>query len=144
MRNKSLTIPSWILSKYKVSGENSALRVENSVKYPTESTGIIICTSDGKYQITGNSKLRGTIAQGASGPTISLSESWACKDSGDTESLFASGSLNLTECAGTDFSSPIPCLIYGTLTQQFLLTPAQPSPPTVNLAPTCPDIGNNQ
>lgn len=169
--DKSLTIPSWIISRYKVSGGTTTFRITNRAAVDTGLIADISCTSAGKCQTTGIDELRGTISKDASGnPVIGLSEIWVCGDEGDKyvnamrtfcsvsvncdqkkkfdiyiRVLFnAKGSTTITQCAGTDCTSPITYLVYGSLSLPIPLTPAQPSPPTGFNAPSCASVGDNQ
>lgn len=81
--DKSLTIPSWIISNYKVSGGTTTFRVDNRAADPTGLIADIECTSNGECQGTGNDELHGSISQSPNGPVITLSEIWVCGDAGD-------------------------------------------------------------
>lgn len=81
--DKSLTIPSWIISNYQVSNGTTAFRVDNRAADPTGLIANIQCKPNGACQGTGNDELRGSISQGPNGSTIVLSEIWVCGDAGD-------------------------------------------------------------
>lgn len=81
--DKSITIPSWIISNYKVSGGTTTFRVDNRAADPKGLIGDIECTPEGKCQTTGNDELRGVISHSAEGTVISLSEIWVCGDAGE-------------------------------------------------------------
>lgn len=81
--DKSLTIPSWIISRYKVVDGTTSFRVDNRAADPTGLIADIECTPDGNCQGTGNDELRGSISQSDDGPVITLSEIWVCGDTGD-------------------------------------------------------------
>ena len=82
--DKSLTIPSWIISNYKVSGGTTTFRADNRAADPTGLIADLTCTtSNGECQGTGNDELRGSISQSPNGPVITLSEIWVCGDAGD-------------------------------------------------------------
>lgn len=82
--DKSLTVPSWIISKYTVSGGTTTFRVDNRAADPNGLITDIECdSSSGACQGSGNDEIRASISQGSSGPVITLSEIWVCGDSGD-------------------------------------------------------------
>jgi hypothetical protein len=54
----------------------------------------------------------------------------------------ATGNTTITQCLTENCVSPIPYLVYGTLTYPVPLTPAQPSPPSGYNAESCPSIGD--
>lgn len=81
--DKSLTIPSWIISKYRVSNGTTAFRIDNRAADPNGLIADIECTPSGACQTSGNDELRGSISQGPDGPVITLSEVWVCADAGD-------------------------------------------------------------
>ena len=56
----------------------------------------------------------------------------------------ASGKTTITQCASSDCISPIPYLVYGSLTLPVSLTPAQPSPPAGYNAASCATVGVDQ
>jgi hypothetical protein len=82
--DKSLTIPSWIISRYQVSGGTTTFRITNRAAVDTGLIADIECKPDGKCHTSGIDELRGTIAKDANGnPVISLGEIWVCGDEGD-------------------------------------------------------------
>ena len=56
----------------------------------------------------------------------------------------ANGSAPITQCSGTDCTSPITYLVQGGITSPIPLTPAQPSPPDGYDATTCANVGKDQ
>lgn len=81
--DKSLTIPSWIISRYKVVDGTTSFRIDNRAADPTGLIADIECTPEGNCQGTGNDELRGSISQSDAGSVITLSEIWVCGDTGD-------------------------------------------------------------
>jgi hypothetical protein len=82
--DKSLTVPSWIISRYKVSGGTTTFRITNRAAVDTGLIADIRCTSNGKCQTSGIDEIHGTISQDGNGnPVIGLSEIWVCGDTGD-------------------------------------------------------------
>ncbi|RDL38078.1 Uncharacterized protein BP5553_05511 [Venustampulla echinocandica] len=146
--DKSLTIPSWIITKYTVSGGTTTFTVDNRASEPNGRIGDLQCKSDGECQTSGNDELRGYLSQSPNGPVIKLSEIWVCGDEGGNNNhrvtFTASGSTTITQCSGSDCVSPIPYLVPGTLSLPLPLTPAQPSPPPGYDAASCASVGDNQ
>ena len=89
--DKSLTIPSWVISKYKVTGGNTYFHAENRAHTSGESqVGNFDCTPDGKCQPwAASSQWTASISKDASGnPVVSLSELWMCGDTVDKYAIF--------------------------------------------------------
>jgi len=142
--DKSLTIPSWILSNYKVVAGTATFQVLNRA---SESTSFIECKS-GKEKCNGSagsSEISATWKKGEDGkPVVSISDSWYCTDAGDRTIFEGSGSTTITSCEGDNCVSPITYRALGTLTLPVPLTPVQPSAPPGFDAPTCATVGKNQ
>lgn len=81
--DKSLTIPSWIISRYKVEDGTTSYRVVNRAADPTGLIADVTCTPDGSCQTTGIDEIHATISQTSEGTVLSLQEIWVCGDSGD-------------------------------------------------------------
>lgn len=81
--DKSLTIPSWIISNYKVSDGTTTFRVDNRAADPTGLIADMECTSDGECIGTGNDELHAEISQSGEEAIVILSEVWVCDDAGD-------------------------------------------------------------
>lgn len=82
--DKSLTIPSWIIHDYKVSGGTTVFIYDNRAAVPNGLLQEITCLPDGNCQGTAGSDLmRASISQSSNGPVITLSEIWVCGDAGD-------------------------------------------------------------
>ncbi|KAK6849100.1 hypothetical protein PG995_012933 [Apiospora arundinis] len=145
--DKSLTIPSWIISDFKVVGGTTTFKVNNRASEKTPYAADVECTAAGVCQGTGIAAdaLRETISKGPDGNTvIGLTETWVCADNSDKVFFQASGETVITQCAGNDCVSPIPYLVTGSLKLPIPLTPAQPMPPPGYKAPTCANVGSNQ
>ncbi|KAF2643958.1 hypothetical protein P280DRAFT_546822 [Massarina eburnea CBS 473.64] len=145
--DKSLTIPSWVLSQYKVSSGTTTFVVNNRAVDPTSLSARVTC-SPGKTECqssAGGDGMRATLTTGSNGqPVIGISEFWSCSDEGDHVTFTANGSTTITSCSGSDCTSPITYLVPGTLNLPVPLTPAQPKAPTGFDAATCADVGENQ
>ena len=81
--DKSLTIPSWIISKYKVVGGVTTFHIDNRAADPTGLSADMKCNAKGKCQGTGNDELRASISTESGTPVVTLSEVWVCSDAGD-------------------------------------------------------------
>jgi hypothetical protein len=141
--DKSLTIPSWIISNYTQSGGHTTFRVDNRAS-ETGYVGYIDCTSNGCQGNAGNDELRASIAQGEEGTVVTLSEIWTCGDTKDKVVFSASGSTSITHCIGLECTSPIPYVVDGTLSLPIPLTPTQPNPPPGYYDSTCANVGEKQ
>ncbi|OBT80155.1 hypothetical protein VF21_00671 [Pseudogymnoascus sp. 05NY08] len=143
--DKSLTIPSWILSEYEVSGGVTTFKVDNRAADPTGIYAIVECKGEGLCGgSSGTSQMTVNYSKGPDGPVISMSHFWVCGDEGDKVVFTASGSTTITQCAGSDCVSPIPYLIQGTLSLPVPVTPTQPSPPPGYDAESCATVGDKQ
>ncbi|KAF2468360.1 uncharacterized protein BDR25DRAFT_373427 [Lindgomyces ingoldianus] len=165
--DKSLTIPSWIITKYKVSGGTTTFQIANRAAEVATDIGHIECTADNKCSGYGIDELRATISTGSDGRRIvGVSQLWQCGETGDKYGklplftnvhkrdtwanqtiriiFIANGTTVITQCSGSDCVSPITYLVYGTLSLPVPLTPTQPSPPTGYGAPACASIGKSQ
>ncbi|KAF1962237.1 hypothetical protein CC80DRAFT_569993 [Byssothecium circinans] len=145
--DKSLTIPSWVLSQYKVSGGTTTFVVNNRAVDLTSLRARVTC-SPGKTECqssAGGDQMRATLTTGANGqPVIGITEFWSCSDEGDHVLFTANGSTTITSCLGNDCTSPITYLVPGTLTLPVPLTPAQPKAPTGFDASSCANVGEKQ
>lgn len=82
--DKSLTIPSWIITKYTVSGGTATFRVENRAADPTGLNADIECKGTGQCQgSSGSDEMRVSLSQEAGGTIITITELWVCGDAGD-------------------------------------------------------------
>lgn len=84
--DKSLTIPSWVISDYKVVGGTTTFKVNNRASEKTPYAADVECTAAGVCQGTGIAAdaLRETISKGPDGnPVIGLTETWVCADNSD-------------------------------------------------------------
>jgi hypothetical protein len=145
--DKSLSIPSWIVSNYKVESGTATFQVDNRASASTDCCAFITCFPDKKTcdGSAGSDEMRVTWTTEDNGiSVISISEFWYCGDEGDTTIFTASGSTTVTSCFGPFCASPITYLAPGSLTLPVLLTPAQPSPPPGYNAPKCANVGANQ
>ncbi|KFZ10553.1 hypothetical protein V502_08062 [Pseudogymnoascus sp. VKM F-4520 (FW-2644)] len=143
--DKSLTIPSWILSEYEVSGGVTTFKIDNRAADPTGIYAIAECKGEGVCGgSSGTTQMTINYSKGPDGPVISISHLWVCGDEGDKVFFTASGSTTITQCAGSDCVSPIPYLIHGTLSLPVPVTPAQPSPPPGYDAESCASVGDKQ
>ncbi|KFY30076.1 hypothetical protein V494_08283 [Pseudogymnoascus sp. VKM F-4513 (FW-928)] len=143
--DKSLTIPSWIISQYEVSGGVTTFKVDNRAADPTGLYALLECKGEGLCGgSSGSGEMTVNYAQSPDGPVISISNVWVCGDEGDKVFFEASGSTTITQCAGSDCVSPIPYLIQGTLSLPVPVTPTQPSPPPGYDANSCASVGDNQ
>ncbi|KFY31163.1 hypothetical protein V493_01339 [Pseudogymnoascus sp. VKM F-4281 (FW-2241)] len=143
--DKSLTIPSWILSEYEVSDGITTFKVDSRSADPTGLYAIIECKGEGVCSgSSGSSGMTVNYSQGLDGPLISISHFWVCGDEGDKIIFTASGSTTITQCAGSNCVSPIPYLIQGTLSLPVPVTPTQPSPPPGYDAESCATVGDKQ
>jgi hypothetical protein len=84
--DKSLTIPSWIISNYKVVSGTATFKVDNRA-FSYGGLGSITC-SPGKRECQSSAsanELRVSWAQREDGKTlIEFNEFWVCEDEGDT------------------------------------------------------------
>lgn len=82
--DKSLTIPSWIISNYRVVGGTTTFNVQNRAN-TGGSVYDIKCTAAGKCQgNAASSQMRESISLGPDGnPVVNLTETWVCSDEGD-------------------------------------------------------------
>jgi len=84
--DKSLTIPSWILSRYKVAGGTTTFVVNNRATDPDSLSATITC-SPGKSQCqssAGGADIRATLTAGSDGQlVVGISQFWTCGDEGD-------------------------------------------------------------
>ncbi|KAK7216036.1 hypothetical protein V2G26_004039 [Clonostachys chloroleuca] len=143
--DKSLTIPSWIITKYTVSGGTATFRVENRAADPTGLNADIECKGTGQCQgSSGSDEMRVSLSQEAGGTIITITELWVCGDAGDKVIFYASGSTAITQCQGSDCVSPIPYLVQGSTTLPVPLSPTQPVPPPGFDQPSCSNIGDDQ
>lgn len=142
--DKSLSIPSWILSQYTVSEDGTtSFLVTNRAEVPSGINAIYECTPDGKCSgSSGTSGMSATFSQTAEGTVITLSDIWVCDDEGDNVFFSASGSTTIPP--GVKGLSPISYLMHGSLSLPVPLTPAQPSPPAGYEAESCASVGDNQ
>ncbi|KAK7967188.1 uncharacterized protein PG986_001465 [Apiospora aurea] len=145
--DKSLTIPSWLISDYEVVAGTTTFKVNNRASEKTPYSADVECTPEGVCHGSGIAAdaLRETISTGPDGnPVIGLTETWVCGDNSDKVFFQASGNTSITQCAGGDCVSPIPYLVPGSLKLPVPLTPAQPTPPPGYKAPTCASVGPDQ
>ena len=80
--DKSLTIPSWVISNYTVSGGHTTFHVINRAS-EAGVTGDIDCTSSGCQGNAANDGLRASLTAGENGTVVTLSELWVCGDTSD-------------------------------------------------------------
>lgn len=82
--DKSLTIPSWVVTNYKVAGGKATFRVDNRA---TSSGGGSVECSTGKKECQSSAtadQMEVTWTDGANGnKVISFSQSWSCEDEGE-------------------------------------------------------------
>lgn len=82
--DKSLTIPSWILSQYEVSDGVTTFKIDNRAADPTGIYAIAECKGEGQCGgSSGTAEMTINYSQGPDGPVISLSHVWVCGDEGD-------------------------------------------------------------
>ncbi|KAH6847021.1 hypothetical protein B0I37DRAFT_430236 [Chaetomium sp. MPI-CAGE-AT-0009] len=136
--DKSLTIPSWIISDYKSSSGATTFSVANRA---SDTAGSVSCASSA-CTVSGSAKLSASLLSDSAGPLVTLEEGWNCSDLGQALYFHATGraSISSLQCSGDDCSSPISYLAYGSLSSPAPLTPAQPSPPKGYNASTCADV----
>jgi hypothetical protein len=82
--DKSLTIPSWVISDYKVTSGTATFSISNRAY---NGFGFVTCSPNKKQcQSSANiNQLIATWAQGADGKSvITFTEFWVCGDEGDT------------------------------------------------------------
>ncbi|PVI02588.1 hypothetical protein DM02DRAFT_701397 [Periconia macrospinosa] len=143
--DKSLTIPSWIITNYKVAAGTATFRAVNRAS--TSDGGFIECYPGTKECRSSASadQMMVTWTDGANGnAVIAFSQSWVCEDEGEKVNFTATGNTTITSCAGSDCTSPITYLVPGSLALPVPLTPLQPSPPSGYSAPTCANVGKDQ
>jgi hypothetical protein len=135
--DKSLTIPSWTISNYKSSSSATTFSFANNA---AGTAGWVSCSSSA-CTVSGDAKLSVSLSSDSGGPLVSLKESWDCSDLGRTLHFEATGKAPIfsLQCSGTECSSPIPYLAYGSLSAPVPLTPAQPSPSKGYNASSCLD-----
>jgi hypothetical protein len=78
--DKSLTIPSWIISDYKSSGGTTTFSVANRA---SGTAGSVSCASSA-CKVSGNAKLSASLSSSSTGALVELKESWDCSDLGQT------------------------------------------------------------
>lgn len=145
--DKSLSIPSWIVSDYKVVAGQATFQVDNRASASTDCCAFITCTT-GQTTCQGSAGADEMVVTWTNPDNgiveIGISEFWYCGDEGDTTIFTASGSTVVTSCFGPFCTSPITYLAHGSLTLPVPLTPAQPSPPPGYNAPSCANVGRKQ
>ncbi|KAI0473192.1 hypothetical protein GGR56DRAFT_604082 [Xylariaceae sp. FL0804] len=142
--DKSLTIPSWIVSDFATDGSSSSFDVANRA---VGTTYTVSCAAGAASacSVSGDGNLTAAVTSSTgsgSTPVVSLAESWSCSDNdlGVVTGYEATGSVAIESLDDSSGSSPIPWLAYGTLTAPVPLTPAQPGPPPGYNLSTCADV----
>ncbi|OAL53225.1 hypothetical protein IQ07DRAFT_585167 [Pyrenochaeta sp. DS3sAY3a] len=144
--DKSLTIPSWLITRYKVVAGKATFVVANRA-YESSSTAFIDCSPgvENCKSSAGGNEVTVKWTRGSDGrANISISHFWYCRDDGDTTVFTGTGSTVITACDGDDCVSPITYLAQGSIILPVPLTPPQPSPPQGYDNPTCATVGKKQ
>ncbi|CAI6332236.1 unnamed protein product [Periconia digitata] len=145
--DKSLSIPSWILSHYRVVNGVTSFRITNRASDPTGLYADATCspgTSRCQLSSAGES-MSATLTTASNGrATVGITDFWICGDEGDRINFKAKGNTTITACEGTDCTSGIDYLVPGTLELPVPLTPTQPKAPPGVDAPSCASVGEKQ
>ncbi|PVH95503.1 hypothetical protein DM02DRAFT_675463 [Periconia macrospinosa] len=145
--DKSLTIPSWIISRYEVANGVASFRITNRASDPSGLYADATC-SPGKPKCSlssGGESMSATLTTGSNGqPVVTVTDFWVCGDEGARVNFRARGNTTITACEGTDCTSAIDYLAPGTLELPVPVTPTQPKAPQGVDAPSCANVGEKQ
>ncbi|SPQ24495.1 aa93e5ef-7a4e-49e2-962f-1a14114f2d88 [Thermothielavioides terrestris] len=123
--DKSLSIPSWVISNLTVTGSDVSFRLLNRA---SNYEGAVACTQ-GTCTAAGSAAIHVTAHAGESNVQVDIDDTWSCSDKRDPITVHATGSSTIALTAG---GTPVfaETLIRGSIKSPVSLTPAYPDPPT--------------